>query len=128
MTDTTPALLTILNPESTVPQREEAADLILAAHPERPRASLITLLAAEAVEARSAQKRVLRRLEALEGAYAKHLAETCESCFWQEGDMCLKFSEPYERFGSCRAGYKPRKGRPEIGRGLPAEISQSWAS
>ena len=73
-------------------------------------------------------KPLQRHLRALEEAYAKHLAETCESCFWQEGDMCLKFSEPYERFGSCRAGYKPRKGRPDIGRGLPVEISQSWAS
>jgi NTP pyrophosphatase (non-canonical NTP hydrolase) len=128
MTDTTPALLTILNPESTVPQREEAADLILAAHPERPRASLVTLLAAEAMEARAALKRLQRRLEALEEAQAKLLLESCASCFWRDGEMCLKFSEPHERLGYCRVGYKPSPERPGVGRGWPLQIEGSYSA
>ena len=128
MTDTTPALLTILNPASTVPQLEEAADLILAAHPERPRASLPTLLAAEALEARTALKQLQRRFEVLEEAHAKHLAASCESCFWQDGEMCLKFSEQHERLGVCRAGYKSSTDRPGMSRSVPVPIARSWTS
>ena len=128
MTDTTWALLTILDPDSTVPQLEEAADQLRAAHPERPRAYLVTLLAAEALEARAALKPLQRRLEATEEAHAKYLSETCESCFWQDGDMCLKFSEPHERFGFCRAGYKPSRSRPGVGRSRPVQVVESWTS
>jgi hypothetical protein len=128
MTDTTSALLTILNPESTVPQREEAADLVLAAHPERPRASLVTLLAAEAMEARAALKRLQRHVEALEEARAKHLMESCTSCFWRDGEMCLKFSEPHQRLGYCRVGYKPSPERPGVGRGWPLQIEGSYSA
>lgn len=112
MTDITPPLLVILNPDATVPQREEAAALILAAHPERPRASLVILLAAETLEARSALKRLQHRLDELEAAHATLASASCESCFWQDGEMCLKFSEPHERLGFCRAGYKPGGDRP----------------
>ena len=111
MTDTTPALLTIVNPDATVPQLEEAADQVRAAHPERPRAFLVTLLAAEALEARAALKMLQHRVEALEEAHARHVAGSCESCFWQDGKMCLKFSEPHERLGFCRSGYKPGRER-----------------
>ena len=128
MTDTTPALLTILNPGSTVPQLEAAADLILAAHPERPRASLPTLLAAEALEARAALNQLQRRHEALEEAYAKHLAESCVSCFWQDGEMCLKFSEQHERLGVCRAGYRSSTDRPGMSRGVPVQVARAWTS
>jgi hypothetical protein len=128
MDDTTQALLTILRPESTVPQLEEAADRVFAAHPERPRASLVRLLAAEALEARAALKQAQRLLEARDDAHAKHLASSCESCFWQDGDMCLKFSEPYERLGSCRAGYKPARERPGTGSGVPLQLARSWTS
>jgi hypothetical protein len=128
MTDTTQALLTILDPASTAPQLEEAADRIRAAHPERPRAYLVTLLAAEAVEARAALQLLQRRLAALEEAHANHLSESCQSCFWQDGDMCLKFSEPHERLGFCRAGYKPSRSRPAIGRSLPVQVVESWTS
>lgn len=132
MTDTTRALLTILNPGATVPQLEEAADELRAAHPERPRAYLVILLAAEALEARTALMPLKRRLQALEERLAEtgkmHHSESCESCFWQDGDMCLKFSEPHERFGFCRAGYRPNKLRPAVGRGAPLPAVESWTS
>ena len=128
MIDTTSALLTILNPDSTVPEREEAADQVRAAHPDRPRAYLVTLLAAEALEARAALERLQRRTEALEQALARHLAGSCESCFWQDGEMCLKFSEPHERLGFCRSGYKPNRERPGTGRGVPVQIERVWTS
>ncbi len=128
MTDTTRALLTILNPDATVPQLEEAADQLCAAHPERPRAYLVTLLAAEALEARAALKPLQRRLETLEEARAKHLSESCESCVWRDGDMCRRFSEPHERIGFCRAGYKPNRMRPEVGRSRPSPVVESWTS
>ena len=132
MTDTTRALLTILNPGATVPQLEEAADELRAAHPERPRAYLVTLLAAEALEARTALKTLQRRLEmleeTLEEARATQLAESCESCFWQDGEMCLKFSEPHERLGFCRSGYKPGRDRPGTERGVPLQIERAWTS
>ena len=86
MTDTKRALLTILNPDATVPQLEEAADELRAAHPERPRAYLVTLLAAEALQARAALEPLQCRLETLEQTRAKHLLESCESCVWQDGD------------------------------------------
>ena len=128
MTDTTAALLAIVNPDSTVPQLEEAADQVCAAHPESPRAFLVTLLATEVLEARAALRLIQHRLEALEEAHAKHLAGSCESCFWQDGERCLKFSEPHERFGFCRAGYKPSKQRPGIGGGLPLQMARSRTS
>ena len=128
MTDTTPALLTILDPHSTVPQREEAADRIRAAHPERPRAYLVTLLAAEVLEARAALELLQRRVEALEEVRAEHIARSCESCFWQDGEMCLKFTEPHERLGSCRSGYKPGRERREIERSVPSDAARSWTS
>ena len=132
MTDTTRALLTILNPGATVPQLEEAADELRAAHPERPRAYLVTLLAAEALEARTALEPLQHRLEALEealeAARATHHSTSCESCFWQDGDMCLKFAEPHERFGFCRAGYKPNRLRPAVGRRPPLQRVETWTS
>jgi hypothetical protein len=128
VTDTTSALLTILSPDSTVPQLEEAADQIRAAHPERPRAYLVTLLATEALEARDALETLQRRVQSLEEAYATHLAGTCGSCFWRDGEMCLKFSEPHERFGFCRAGYRPTTKGPGIGRSVPLQIERSWTS
>jgi hypothetical protein len=122
MTDATRALLTIIDPDSTVPQREEAADCIRAAHPERPRAYLVTLLAAEALEARAALELLQRRVEALEAVQARHNGASCESCFWQDGEMCLKFSEPHERLGFCRSGYKPVRERREMERSVPPEL------
>jgi hypothetical protein len=128
MTDTTRALLAIIDPHSTVPQREEAAESIRAAHPERPRAYLVTLLAAEALEARAALELLQRRVEALEAVRAGHNGASCESCFWQDGEMCLKFSEPHERLGSCRSGYKPVGKRREMERSVPPELVRSWTS
>jgi hypothetical protein len=132
MTDTTRALLIILNPGATVPQLEGAADELRAAHPERPRAYLVTLLAAEALEARTALKPLQRRVKALEDTLeevrATRHSESCDSCFWQDGDMCLKFSEPHERFGYCRAGYKPGRSQPGSGRRLPLQVVESWTS
>lgn len=128
MTDTKRALLTILNPDATVPQLEEAADELRAAHPERPRAYLVTLLAAEALQARAALEPLQCRLATLEQTHAKHLLESCESCVWQDGDMCRRFSEPHERIGFCRAGYKPNRLRPGIGSSLPSPVVESWTS
>jgi hypothetical protein len=128
MTDTTPALLTIVNPDATVPQLEDAADQMRAAHPERPRAFLVTLLAAEALEARAALKLLRHRLDALEDVHARKLAESCQSCFWQDGEMCLKFSEPHERLGFCRSGYKPARERTESGKRVPVPVERAWTS
>jgi hypothetical protein len=128
MTDTTLALQTIVNPDATVPELEEAADAIRAAHPERPRSYLVTLLAAEALEARAALKMLQHRVEALEEAHARHVAGSCESCFWQDGEMCLKFSEPHERLGFCRSGYKPGRERPGAGRRVPLQVEKAWTS
>ena len=128
MTDTTQALLTILRPDSTVPEREEAADQVRAAHPDRPRAYLVTLLAAEALEARAALERLQHRLEALEEGRARHSAGSCDSCFWQDGEMCLKFSEPHGRLGLCRSGYRPGRQRPRAERGVPFHVERAWTS
>lgn len=126
--DTTPALLAITNLDSTVPELERAADEIRAAHPERPRAYLVTILAAEALEARDALRPLQERLKALEAALTAHLAGCCESCFWRDGETCLKFSAPHVQFGFCRAGYRPNSRQPEAGGLLAAAISASWTS
>lgn len=66
MIDTTEALKVIINPASTVQQLEKAADVILGAHPERPRAPLLRLLAAEALGFQHAMLGLRTKLQELE--------------------------------------------------------------